>query len=168
VLLIALALIMVIAFALGYGAAWSVLTAEQTEGEMTALQAAATPTEIPEVVIPTSVPTSAAKPTETSTPSPTATPPPEPTAMPTPTAAATEFFVQVLASAQQQSVEAAQKRLEDLGFASDHQHLITVQNAGAGVLFKLRIGPFPDRNSADRVAQRMSSAGFPDAWVVAP
>ena len=39
VLLIALALIMGIAFALGYGAAWSVLTAEQTEGEMTALQA---------------------------------------------------------------------------------------------------------------------------------
>jgi len=168
VLLIALALIMVIAFALGYGAAWSVLTAEQTEGEMTALQAAATPTEITEVVIPTSVPTSAAKPTQTSTPSPTATPPPEPTATPTPTAAATEFFVQVLASAQQQSVEAAQSRLEDLGFASDHQHLITVQNAGAGVLYKLRIGPFPDRSSADRVAQRMSSAGFPDAWVVVP
>jgi len=168
VLLIALALVMVIAFALGYGAAWSVLTAEQSEGEMTALQAAATPTEIPEVVIPTSVPTSAAEPTETSTPSPTATPLPEPTPQPTPTAAATEFFVQVLASAQQQSVEAAQTRLEDLGFASDHQHLITVQDAGAGVLFKLRIGPFPDRSSADRVAQRMSSAGFPDAWVVAP
>jgi type IV secretory pathway VirB10-like protein len=116
VLLIALALIMVIAFALGYGAAWSVLTAEQTEGQMTALQAAATPTEIPEMVIPTSVPTSAAKPTETSTPSPTATPPPVPTTtptpQPTPTAAATEFFVQVLASAQQQSVEAAQTRLE--------------------------------------------------------
>ncbi len=172
VLLIALALVMVIAFALGYGAAWSVLTAELTQGEMTALQAAATPTEIPEVVIPTSVPKPAAKPTKTSPPSPTATPSPKPTTpptpQPTPTAAATEFFVQVLASAQQQSVEAAQSRLESLGFASDHQHLITVQNAGAGVLYKLRIGPFPDRSSADRVAQRMSSAGFPDAWVVAP
>jgi len=166
VLLIALALVMVIAFALGYGAAWSVLTAEETTGEMTALQAAATPTEIPEVVIPTSVPTSVAEPTETSTPSPTATQPPEPTATPTP--AATEFFVQVLASAKQESVDAAQTRLESLGFANDHQHLITVQDAGAGVLYKLRIGPFPDRGSADRVAQRMSSAGFPDAWVVAP
>ncbi|MBD3873349.1 MAG: SPOR domain-containing protein [Acidobacteria bacterium] len=172
VLLIALALVMVIAFALGYGAAWSVLTAEETTGEMTALQAAATLTEIPEVVIPDSVSTPAAEPTETPPPSPTATPSPEPTKpptpQPTPTAAVTEFFVQVLASAKQQSVDAAQARLEDLGFASDHQHLITVQDAGAGVLFKLRIGPFPDRGSADRVAQRMSSAGFPDAWVVAP
>ena len=172
VLLVALALVMVIAFALGYGAAWSVLTAELTQGEMTALQAAATPTEIPEVVIPTSVPTHAAEPTETSPPSPTATPSPEPTApptpRPTPTAAATEFFVQVLASAKQQSVEAARTRLEDLGFGGDHQHLITVQGAGAGVLYKLRIGPFPDRISADRVAQRMSAEGFPDAWVVAP
>ena len=172
VLLIALALVMVLAFALGYGAAWSVLTAELTQGEVTALQAAATPTEIPEVVIPTSVPTPAAPPTETSPPSPTATPSPEPTApptpQPTPTAATTEFFVQVLASAKQQSVDTARTRLEGLGFAGDHQHLITVQDTGAGVLYKLRIGPFPDRSSADRVAQRMSSAGFPDAWVVAP
>jgi cell division septation protein DedD len=174
VLLIALALIMVIAFALGYGAAWSVLTAELTQGEMTALQAATTPTptEIPEVVIPTSVPTPAAEPTETSPPSPTATPSPEPTApptpQPTPTATVTDFFVQVLASAKQQSVDEARTRLEGLGFSGDHQHLITVQDAGVGVLYKLRIGPFPDRNSADRVAQRMSSAGFPDAWVVAP
>ena len=171
VLLIALALVMVIAFALGYGAAWSVLTAELTQGEMTALQAAATPTEIPEVVIPTSVPTHAAEPTATSPP-PTATPSPEPTApptpQPTPTAAVTEFFVQVLASAKQQSVDAARARLEGLGFAGDHQHLITVEDVGAGVLYKLRIGPFPDRISADRVAQRMSAEGFPDAWVVAP
>jgi cell division protein FtsN len=174
VLLIALALVMVLAFALGYGAAWSVLTAELTQGEMTALQAATTPTptEIPEVVIPTSVPTPAAEPTETSLPSPTATPFPEPTApptpQPTPTAAVTDFFVQVLASAKQQSVDEARARLEGLGFSDDHQLLITVQDAGVGVLYKLRIGPFPDRNSADRVAQRMSSAGFPDAWVVAP
>ncbi|MBD3854040.1 MAG: hypothetical protein IFJ96_04605, partial [Acidobacteria bacterium] len=112
VLLIALALVMVIAFALGYGAAWSVLTAEETTGEMTALQAAATLTEIPEVVIPDSVSTPAAEPTETPPPSPTATPSPEPTKpptpQPTPTAAVTKFFVQVLASAKQQSVDAAQ------------------------------------------------------------
>ena len=76
--------------------------------------------------------------------------------------------MQVLASAKQQTVDAARTRLEGLGFAGDHQHLITVQDAGAGVLYKLRIGPFPDRISADRVAQRMSAEGFPDAWVVAP
>jgi len=172
VLLIALALIMVIAFALGYGAAWSVLMAEQTGGGTAALGAAVQPTEIPEMVIPTPVPRPATAPTETPTSIPTATPSPEPTApptpRPTPTAAVTDFFVQVLASAKQQSVDAARARLEDLGFSDDHQHLITIKDADGGELYKLRIGPFPDRNSADRVAQRMSAEGFPDAWVVAP
>ena len=169
VLLIALALIMVVAFALGYGAAWSVLTAEKTTGEMTALQAAATPTEIPEVVIPTTVPDASAP---TATQTPTSTPqPPEPTATrpaPTATPAPTDFFVQVLASSRLGSVESARVKLEGLGFPREHQHLITVQDAGSPTLYKLRLGPFPDRGSADRVAQRMSAAGFPDAWVVSP
>ena len=172
VLLIALAAVMIVAFALGYGAAWSVLTAEQPAGEMTALQAAATPTEIPEVVIPTAVAeaaaASAATDTPTSTPRPPAptptTPPPTPTATP----ANTDFFVQVLASSKSDSVESARTKLEGLGFPRENQHLITVEDAGSPTLYKLRLGPFPDRSSADRVAQRMSAAGFPDAWVVAP
>ena len=170
VLLIALALVMVVAFALGYGAAWSVLTAEQKPAELTALQAAATPTEIPEVVIPTVV----AEATEVPIPTATATAtqaPPEPTPTtppPTATPAITDFFVQVLASSRNESVEAARTRLEDLGFAREHQHLITVQDPGSPTLYKLRLGPFPDRSSADRVSQRMSAAGFPDAWVVVP
>jgi cell division septation protein DedD len=170
VLLIALALVMVVAFALGYGAAWSVMKAEQAPAEMTALQVAATPTDIPEVVISavaagaTDVPT----PTATSTATPR---PPEPTPTtppPTATPANTDFFVQVLASSRSESVEAARTRLEGLGFAREHQHLITVEDPGSPTLFKVRLGPFPDRSSADRVAQRMSAAGFPDAWVVAP
>ena len=165
VLLVALALVMVVAFALGYGAAWSVLTAEQTSGEITALQAAATPTEIPEVVIPTTI--AAGTTPATATEVPTATPRP-PTATPTtppPTAtpASAEFFVQVLASSRNDSVESARTKLEGLGFPRDHQHLITVQDPGSPTLYKLRLGPFPDRASADRVAQRMSAAGFPDA-----
>jgi cell division septation protein DedD len=168
VLLVALALVMIIAFALGYGAAWSVLTAEQPAGEMTALQAAATPTEIPEVVIPTAIAT--ARPAATATPTATPRPPaPTPTTPPpTATPATTDFFVQVLASSRSASVEAARTKLEGLGFPRENQHLITVQDAGSPTLYKLRLGPFPDRSSADRVAQRMSAAGFPDAWVVAP
>lgn len=172
VLLIALALVMVVAFALGYGAAWSVLTAEKTPGEMTALQAAATATEIPEVVIPTVIPAATAAAAATKVP--TATPrPPEPTPTPTtppPTAtpSTTDFFVQVLASSRNDSVESARSKLEGLGFPREYQHLITVQDPGSPTLYKLRLGPFPNRESADRVAQRMSSAGFPDAWVVAP
>ena len=170
VLLIALALVMVVAFALGYGAAWSVLTAEQKPTEMTALQAAATPTDIPEVVIPTAVVDATAEPTATATSTPTEAPPePTPTTPPpTATPAVTDFFVQVLASSRSDSVESAQTKLEGLGFPRENQHLITVQDPGAATLYKLRLGPFPDRSSADRVAQRMSAAGFPDAWVVAP
>ena len=170
VLLIALALVMVVAFALGYGAAWSVLTAEQPAGEMTALQAAATPTEIPEVVIPTAIADATARPAATATPTATPRPPaPTPTTPPpTATPATTDFFVQVLASSRSASVEAARTKLEGLGFPRENQHLITVQDAGSPTLYKLRLGPFPDRGSADRVAQRMSAAGFPDAWVVAP
>jgi cell division septation protein DedD len=171
VLLVALALIMIVAFALGYGAAWSVLTAEQPTGEMTAVQAAATPTDIPEVVIPTALVEAtsarAATATPTATPKP---PPPTPTTPPPPTAtpATTDFFVQVLASSKSASVESARTKLEGLGFPRENQHLLTVQDAGSPILYKLRLGPFPDRSSADRVSQRMSAAGFPDAWVVAP
>ena len=171
VLLVALALVMIVAFALGYGAAWSVLTADQPAGEMTALQAATTPTEIPEVVIPTAIADATAVPAATATatatprpPAPTPTTPPPPT----PTPATTDFFVQVLASSQSASVESARTKLEGLGFPRDNQHLITVQDPGSPTLYKLRLGPFPDRSSADRVSQRMSAAGFPDAWVVAP
>jgi cell division protein FtsN len=170
VLLIALAAVMIVAFALGYGAAWSVLTAEQPAGEMTALQAAATPTEIPEVVIPTAVVEATAAPAATQTPTSTPRPPAPTPTTPPPTAipATTDFFVQVLASSKRASVESAQTRLEGLGFPRDNQHLVTVEDPGSPTLFKLRLGPFPDRSSADRVAQRMSAAGFPDAWVVAP
>ena len=173
VLLVALAVVMVLAFGLGYGAAWSVLSGERANDEgLTALQAAATPTDIPEVVIPTplSTPLDAAEPTPE--PEPTATPEPEPTAPPTPrptaTRAVTDFFVQVLASSKLPTVEEARTKLEGLGFPRDHQRLITVQNPGAGTLYKLRVGPFIDRASAERVSQRMGAAGFPDSWVVAP
>jgi len=170
VLLVALALIMIVAFALGYGAAWSVLTAEVPEGEMTALQAAATPTEIPEVVIPTAIADATAAPAATAPVTATPRPPvPTPTAPPaTATPATTDFFVQVLASSRSASVESARTKLESLGFPRENQHLITVQDDGSPTLYKLRLGPFPDRGSADRVSQRMSAAGFPDAWVVAP
>ena len=170
VLLVALALVMIVAFALGYGAAWSVLTAEQSAGEMTALQAAATPTEIPEVVIPTAIADATAAPAATATPTVTPRPvePTPTTPPPAATPASSDFFVQVLASSKSDSVEAARTKLQGLGFPRDHQHLITVQDAGSPTLYKLRLGPFPDRGSAERVAQRMSAAGFPDSWVVAP
>jgi cell division septation protein DedD len=79
----------------------------------------------------------------------------------------TEFFVQVLAPDRRDSVDQARSKLRTLGFPDDSQRLIPVEGGGT-TLYKLRIGPFPDRSSAERVAQRMSSSGFPDAWIVAP
>lgn len=173
VLLVALAVVMVLAFALGYGAARSVMSGDRGEIGMAALQAAA-PTEIPEVVIPTplpsppveptAVPEPTAAPTEVPIPAPTLPPAPRPTT----TAVVTDFFVQVLASSREATVEDARAKLVGLGFPRDNQQVITVREAGSAALFKLRLGPFPNRGSADRVAQRMSAAGFPDAWVVAP
>jgi len=169
VLLVALALVMVLAFALGYGAAWSVLASEKNRPAATVATAGITPTDIPEVVIPAVVATATKQPTPTAPATATVTAtqaPPTPTQTKVPTPVKVEFFVQVLASSSGSSVAAARTTLEGLGFSRDHQHLITLQEAGTGTLYKLRVGPFPDRSSADRVAQRMSAAGFPDAWVV--
>ncbi len=171
VLLVALALVMVLAFALGYGAAWSVLASKRAAPSLSALAAAAlpTPTEIPEEVIASAVPTATEVPTSTPPPQPTATPrPPTATHTPVPTAAPDGFYVQVLASSSSASISEARSRLEGLGFPRSNQQLISVRESASGVLYKLRIGPFPDRASADRVAQRMGAAGFSDAWVVAP
>ncbi len=172
-LLAGLALVMVIAFALGYGAAWSVLSGEQAEREIVARQAAAVRTEIPQIVIPTPVPTVFAEPSPVQEPVSTPEPEPEPTRAPTPrprptTAATTGFFVQLLASSREATIEEARGRLVGLGFPRDNQQVTSTSSPGVATLYKLRIGPFPDRPSADRVAQRMSAAGFPDAWVVAP
>jgi cell division septation protein DedD len=167
VLLVALAIVMVLAFALGYGAAWSVLSNEKSRPAATVATASIAPTDIPEVVIPTPVATATDRPTPTAPRQPTATQaPPKPSPTKVPTAVEVEFFVQVLASSSSNSVATARTRLEGLGFSRDHQHLITLQEPGTGKLYKLRVGPFPDRSSADRVAQRMSAAGFPDSWVV--
>ena len=170
VLLVALALVMVLAFALGYGAAWSVLSSEGNRPAVAVATPTVAPTDIPEMVIPTVAATATRQPTPTASPNPTDTArpaPPTPTRTKVPTAVKVEFFVQVLASSNSNSVAAARTKLEGLGFSRDHQHLITLQEAGTGTLYKLRVGPFPDRGSADRVAQRMSAAGFPDSWVVA-
>jgi cell division septation protein DedD len=172
ILLAALALVMVLAFAFGYGAAWSVLSERPAEPRMPAVPGAATATPTPaEVVIPATVeqPTPKAAPTRV----PTATPvPATPTARPKPTEkpAKTEegFWVQVLASTNASAVEEARRKLAEAGFDRQHQMVTRSPGPGGNELLKLRVGPFPDRPSADRVVVRMKGSGFSDAWVVAP
>jgi cell division septation protein DedD len=175
VLLVALALVMVLAFAFGYGAAWSVLTSgEATRSPPpagTPLMAMATPdamdervVDTPTLVPPTEPPPATAAASVTPVPVPTRVPP---TAAPPPPSE-DGYFVQVLASSTAQAMEGAEQKLAELGFSPDHRHVVTTQVAGGSVLYKLRVGPFPDRESADRVTGRMRASGFPDAWVVAP
>jgi cell division septation protein DedD len=78
------------------------------------------------------------------------------------------FWVQVLAASKNDAFPEARKKLVDLGFPVANQKVTATEVAGGNKLFKLRIGPFPDRESADRVVRRMQGSGFPDAWVVVP
>jgi len=182
VLLVALALLMVLAFGLGYGAARS------AGGDSVEVLVESVPTPvINEEIIPDPTPAqpvqSPKAPVATPTPRPmppTAIPPtvppatatpkdkPKPTATPRPAPKTDGFFVQLLASSKQASIDQARTRLVGLGFDREHQRVIRSEVAGGATLHKLRVGPFPDRASADRVVQRMRDADFPDAWVVAP
>jgi len=192
ILLVAMAALMVLAFVGGYGAAWStlggpvgtgVMPVATQEGEIAEVKiekpqgaeivaSVATPdppkptvTPIVDMVEPTPVPE------PTATPQPTAIP--QPTAVPTVAAPksppkAAGFQVQVLASSRIQAIEKARRQLVDVGFPNSEHHVVETRVAGGGILLKLRIGPFPDHASAERVMRRMQAGGFPDAWVVKP
>jgi len=111
----------------------------------------ATPRPAPPTVVPPTAPPA------------TATPKPRPTAAPD-----DGFWVQILASSRSDTIDEARGKVVDLGFDRDHQWVVRTEVAGGNELLKLRVGPFPDRESADRVVQRMRAAGYPDAWVVVP
>ena len=181
VLLVVLALLMVTAFSLGYGAARSV----KGGGPGPAVEGSPTPVVMTEVVldptpseskissaVPQAIPTARPVPPTAVPPTrvpPTATPKPKPTAKPAPAEKAAEgFWVQVLASSKDSTVNEARTKLVGLGFDLDHQRVLHSEVAGGNELIKLRVGPFPNRDSADRVLQRMRAADFPDAWVVVP
>jgi cell division septation protein DedD len=175
VLLVVLALVMVLAFAFGYGAAWSVLTERGPDPPEPvaafAAEGSPTPEIMEEVVLDQPTPTRRPIPARPSTSlsTPITAPSPTPVAVPEATAESSdEFWVQVLASSTSRAIERAREELTDLGFPSDHHRVTTTQVAGGNVLHKLRVGPFPDRESADRVVRRMQSSGYPDAWVVVP
>ena len=180
VLLVGLAVLMVLAFGLGYGAAHSVggNGPGPVSGEPTSTPVVQTEV-IPDPTVPAQPP-APTRPAATPTPRPappdvappkvtptvppaTATPKPRPTKKP-----AGGFWVQILASSTQTSIDEAGTKLVGLGFDREHQKVVRAKVAGGNELIKLRVGPFPDRASADRVLQRMRTADFPDAWVVVP
>ena len=86
----------------------------------------------------------------------------------TPEAVEEGYWVQVLASTSPETVAKAQATLEKQGFTADRQLVVRGPDSAGNELLKLRVGPFPDHASADRVAKRMQGSGFSGAWVVAP
>jgi len=188
VLLVLLAGLLVVSFVLGYGAAWSMFHDGTTSDPAVDLvPTGMTPTPTPEEVVvlapspvgevPTRAPAGglSATPRQPATatpkpPSPTTTPTKKPP-QPKPTTGVDvdgNFWVQVLATSRRGTAEDARAQLEELGFPADHQQVVETRVAGGKRLFKVRVGPFPDRESASRVMRRMRTSGFSDAWVVVP
>ena len=192
VLVIVIAVLLIVAFVLGYGAAWSMLAGSSAASPGGAPPGAA-PAAMPEVLIPSPSPVPAVSVMPTATP--TIAPPPAtktPVHGPTPTAApvatatplhaarrakkrraavtkpVARFWVQVLAARRPREIRKARKKLAKLGFPSSHQEVLKVKVEAGHQLYKLRVGPLPDRASAGRVMERMRAEGFPDAWVVVP
>ncbi len=180
-LLVTLALVMILAFVFGYGAAWSVLEHEARPSmPAPAGLPAATPTPTPvelrvatrrsgadrDPVAAGDRDPGAGAPAPSPEPEPTATPRPQPTAAPE--AVEEGYWVQVLASTSPETVAKAQATLEKQGFTADRQLVVRGEDSAGNELLKLRVGPFPDHASADRVAKRMQGSGFSGAWVVAP
>jgi cell division septation protein DedD len=179
-LLVTLALVMILAFVFGYGAAWSVLEHEARPPKPApAGLPTATPTPTPvelRVAPPDPAPTATPwvepvalpepEATEVPAPAPTATPRPQATAVPE--TVEEGYWVQVLASTSADTVARAQATLEKQGFTADRQLVVRGPDGAGNELLKLRVGPFPDHASADRVAKRMQGSGFSGAWVVAP
>ncbi len=123
----------------------------------------------PPPVFPT-VPAAAPTPEPTATPVPTAAPPPterpRPQATPVPSAAAKApgRWVQVGAFAKHDQAEGVRNRVVALGYTPKQ---VVIQPAGGGK-YRVRVGPFPDGESAGRVTARLRAEGFGGAFVVKP
>ncbi len=73
-------------------------------------------------------------------------------------------WVQVAAFAKREQAEGVKNRVVALGFTPKQA---VVEAAGSGK-FRVRVGPFPDGESAGRVAARLRGEGFGGAFVVKP
>ncbi len=185
--LVLLALALVAAFLLGYGAGSSMRGAPEPAparaGGLAEEVLTPPPGVTPSGAVATASPTPSPRPTATPTaapagptPAPTVTPRPIATATPRPTAtpapearpARRGYWVQVLAARHAEAVAKARSRLVELDFPRNRHWVVQTPTAEGVILYKVRVGPFPDRQSAERVARRMRVSGFPDAWVVAP
>jgi cell division protein FtsN len=161
-LVVGVALAIAVAFALGLGV--QVLQPHEAPAVVAAVATPAWPPGPPVV------PTAAAAVGTVPTPLPTSTPlPPTPEA-PRPTAPSVAAppnrvarWVQVAALSTKKQAEGARNRVVALGFTPRQ---VVVEAAGGK--FRVRVGPFPDVESAGRVAARLRAEGFRGAFLVKP
>ncbi len=113
------------------------------------------PTPLP---TPEPTPAAAATPAPPTPPSPAATQAPRPSAV---AAAKAGRWVQVAALGTRKQADGARTRVMALGFTSKQ----VVVEAAEGK-FRVRVGPFPDGESAGRVAARLRAQGFGGSFVV--
>lgn len=174
-----LAVVMVLAFALGYGAAWSMLHSDVEPTPPVAVSRtvavpvttptlAPVPTTVATVLPPEPLPSTTPEPTPPLQPSPAPTPTPRPEPTAEPIELDTAYWVQVVAAGNRRVASQTQAELERLGFPADHQQVLADVAPNGRPVFKVRVGPLPDRDSAARVAQRLKAGGFKDAWIVVP
>ncbi len=162
------ALLVAVAFGLGVSVRW-LQPAAPSPHEVIASAPAATwapePLPVPPVS-PTPEPTPTAAPTATpAPPPPVEKPKPQPTPAGAPQATrGPARWVQVAAFGRHDQAEGVRNRVVALGYTPKQ---VVIQPAGGGK-FRVRIGPFPDGESAGRVMARLRAEGFSGAFVVKP
>ena len=158
------ALLLAVAFGLGVAVR---LFEPQTASTVAAALPSPTPAPAPTAAPVTTAATPVAVPTATptaATPEPTpTTPAPKPTATRAPVRAkqAPGRWVQATALSKQTEAEGVRNRIMALGFAP--KQVVVVPFAGK---YRVRVGPFPDGESAGRVMARLQASGFAAAFVV--
>lgn len=118
------------------------------------------PTPTPEALAPefAEVPT----PVPTATPVPTITPRPTPRPSPVERPLPRGVWVQVGALSSRMDAEGVRQRVVALGFRPDQVKVLPL----ASGKYRVRVGPFPDRESGSRVVARLREGGFREAFVV--
>ncbi|MBI4916185.1 MAG: SPOR domain-containing protein [Acidobacteria bacterium] len=106
-------------------------------------------TQVPEPPVPTAAP-------------PTAVPPTPTEAAPTAAPASAGRWVQVAALSRKDQADGVRTRVMAAGYTAGQ---VVVLPASAGK-YRVRLGPFPDEESAKRVAARLTAGDFPGAFVV--
>ncbi len=163
--------VVLVAVAFGLGVAVRVTQPPPPAAREVIVAAPAPPVAPAQPTTPPSAPGASATTQAAPPPTAAATPALPPTAVPaTKTPAASPVpktvprWVQVAAFGKRQQADGVRTRVIALGFTPKQ----AVVQPAAGGKFRIRLGPFPDAESAGRVAARLRAEGFGGAFVVKP